>query len=82
MDCERALRELEAYLDGELGASERVEVERHLLGCASCFDRSEFRLRIREVVRRKCGFEAALPDQVAVRIRRLISIEAEGRPPG
>jgi anti-sigma factor (TIGR02949 family) len=82
MDCERALRELEAYLDGELGTPAQVEIERHLLGCTSCFDRGEFRLRVREIVRRKCGFEAALPDQVAVRIRRIISIEAEGRPGG
>ena len=81
MDCEQALRELEAYLDGELGAPGRAEVERHLLGCASCFDRSEFRLRVREVVRRKCDVETDVPERVAIRIRRLISIEAEGRPP-
>jgi hypothetical protein len=57
-------------------------VERHLFGCTSCFDRSEFRVRVREIVRRKCGIEADLPEPVAVRIRRVISIEAEGRPPG
>jgi anti-sigma factor (TIGR02949 family) len=78
MDCERALLELEAYLDGEMGEPARAEVERHLFGCTSCFDRSEFRLRVREIVRRKCGTEVALPEPVAVRIRRLISIETEG----
>lgn len=77
MDCERALDELEAYLDGELAEPGRVEVERHLFGCASCFDQSEFRLRVREIVRRKCGVEADLPDRVVVRIRRLISTEIE-----
>jgi anti-sigma factor (TIGR02949 family) len=77
MDCERALIELEAYLDGALGEPARAEVERHLMGCASCFDRSEFRVRVREIVRRKCGVEPDVPEQVVVRIRRLISIEAE-----
>jgi anti-sigma factor (TIGR02949 family) len=77
MDCEQALEELEAYLDGELAPGGRAEVERHLLGCASCFDRSEFRLRVREIVRRKCGLEADLPSRVVVRIRRLISAEID-----
>ena len=82
MDCERALREIEAYLDGELAESGRAELERHLFGCASCFDRSEFRVRVREIVRRKCGVEAEMPERVAIRIRRFISIEADDRPPG
>ncbi len=77
MDCEQALHELEAYLDGELAEGGRVEVERHLLGCASCFDRSEFRLRVRQIVRRKCGVEADLPATMAERIRGLIAAETE-----
>ena len=77
MDCERALLELEAYLDRELAEPARAEVERHLVGCASCFDRSEFRLRLREIVRRKCGVEAELPHAVVVRIQHLITIESE-----
>jgi anti-sigma factor (TIGR02949 family) len=75
MDCERALHELEAYLDGELAEAGRVEVERHLFGCSDCFDRSEFRGRVREIVRRKCGVEADLPTKVAERIRGLIAAE-------
>jgi mycothiol system anti-sigma-R factor len=77
MDCERALEELEAYLDGELAEPGRVELERHLFGCASCFDRGEFRLAVREIVRRKCGVDAELPQRVVLRIRRLISTETD-----
>ncbi|MGH2545750.1 MAG: zf-HC2 domain-containing protein [Actinomycetota bacterium] len=79
MDCERALEELEAYLDGELAEPSRAELERHLFGCASCFDRGEFRMAVREIVRRKCGVEAELPQRVVVRIRRLISGEIDPR---
>ena len=84
MDCERALLELEAYLDGELAEAGRAEMERHLFGCASCFSRSEFRVRVREIVRRKCGVEADVPEKVVVRIRRLITaeIESDGGPSG
>jgi anti-sigma factor (TIGR02949 family) len=77
MDCERALEELEAYLDGELAEPGRAELERHLFGCASCFDRGEFRMAVREIVRRKCGVEAELPQRVVLRIRRLISGEID-----
>lgn len=77
MDCERALEELEAYLDGELAEPSRVELERHLFGCGSCFDRGEFRLAVREIVRRKCGVEADVPERVELRIRRLISTEID-----
>lgn len=77
MDCERALLELEAFLDGELAEAGRAEMERHLLGCASCFSRSEFRVRVREIVRRKCGVEADVPEKVVVRIRRLITTEIQ-----
>lgn len=78
MDCERALLELEAYLDGELAGPGRAEIERHLFGCGSCFDRSEFRVRVREIIRQKCVVQDDLPDEVAVRIRQLISFEEPG----
>lgn len=34
--CESFREEISAYLDGELAASRRLELERHLAGCASC----------------------------------------------
>jgi mycothiol system anti-sigma-R factor len=61
MDCEETLTELEAYLDHELSGEEQDRVEAHLTGCSDCFERSEFRLRIRTIVRRKCGATADLP---------------------
>jgi len=84
MDCEQALSELEAYLDGELAEPGRAEVESHLFGCAHCFDRGEFRRRVREIVGRKCGIRADLPSGVAERIRGLIAVQGEPprRPPG
>jgi hypothetical protein len=34
-------------------------------------------VRVREIVRRKCGVEADVPEKVVVRIRRLITAEIE-----
>lgn len=46
MRCEEALRLLAAFLDGELDSEERVDVERHLDACRSCYSRAEFERRL------------------------------------
>jgi anti-sigma factor (TIGR02949 family) len=72
MDCDEALLELEAYLDGELGGEVRLEVEGHLSGCSHCFERGEFRKRLRVIIRKKCSAVGELPPAVADRIRAAI----------
>jgi len=72
MDCDDALVELEAYLDAELKPELRSDVESHLAGCSHCFDRGEFRKRLRDIVRRKCSEVGELPPAVASRIRAAI----------
>jgi mycothiol system anti-sigma-R factor len=83
MDCDEALAELEAYLDGELPREARGRVESHLLECSPCFSRGEFRRRVREIVRRKCGVAAEMPEGVVTRVRSVIaSVEIQrGDPP-
>ena len=75
-DAFGALAELEAYLDGEVPEGARVGIEEHLFGCRDCLERSEFRLQVREIVRRKCGIRADMPPGVAERIRRILASEA------
>jgi anti-sigma factor (TIGR02949 family) len=72
IDCDEALAELEAYLDGELAAADRRSVEDHLQGCAHCFDRKEFRVQVQAVIRRKCRPPVDLPPGLADRIRLVI----------
>ena len=72
MDCDDALVELEAYLDAELGRDMRLEVESHLAGCSHCFERGEFRKKLRDIVRRKCSAVGEIPPAVADRIRAAI----------
>jgi anti-sigma factor RsiW len=45
MKCHRIEKKLSAYQDGELSASEREQVERHLAGCHSC---REQRVRLQQ----------------------------------
>jgi mycothiol system anti-sigma-R factor len=84
MDCDEALAELEAYLDGELPSEARNRVETHLSECSPCFSRGEFRRRIREIVRHKCGGVTEMPEGVVTRVRSVIaSVEIRRTdPPG
>jgi anti-sigma factor (TIGR02949 family) len=47
IDCEEALRRLAEYLDSELSAESRTEIEEHLERCRSCFSRVEFERRLK-----------------------------------
>ena len=65
IECEQALAELEAYLDGALPA------------CAHCFERKDFRVTVRAVIRRKCRPAVAFPPGLAERIRLVIRSERD-----
>ena len=45
--CEEALRLLASYIDGELAGDERIDLERHLQTCRSCYSRAEFETRLK-----------------------------------
>jgi anti-sigma factor RsiW len=72
MTCGEVLRVLDAYVDGELGADEDVEVRAHLATCATCPQRVAERERLGRLVR-AVPYHAA-PDRlravVATRTRR------------
>lgn len=58
MTCERVEELLSAYLEGELGAAERAEVERHLAACPAC---AELLVELREVTGAMASFPEAEP---------------------
>ena len=70
-DCEHVLKQIELYLDGELLASMRVEIERHLGGCHPCSGHADFQRKLKEVLRSKCGCRDIPPDLLA-RVRSLL----------
>lgn len=71
-DCEHVLRQIELYLDGELVAFERVEIERHLGGCLPCGGHADFQRRLKEMLRAKCGCRD-VPAELDARIRELLA---------
>lgn len=65
-DCEEALRQLGAFLDGELPGADIDEIRYHLTACYPCTERASFEEQIRAIVRRDCTDHA--PPTLLVRI--------------
>lgn len=71
-DCRKVLEQVERYLDGELEAAARLEIDEHLEACGPCMDRSEFQRSLKELIRAKCGCDE-LPPQVLERLRSTLA---------
>ena len=70
-ECTETLREIEAFLDGEVGTDLRERIEQHLTDCAPCMGRAEFRTHLKRLVHDKCADET-VPDAVVSKIQALI----------
>ncbi|HEY7477033.1 MAG TPA: mycothiol system anti-sigma-R factor [Actinomycetota bacterium] len=69
--CDETLREVEAYLDGELDPSLSRSISHHLSDCSPCMQRAEFRKHLKELIHDKCA-EREVPPDLSERIRALL----------
>lgn len=76
-NCNEVLEEIYLLLDGELSAERCVELKAHLDLCSACYGRVETERLFKELLRARCGCDAAPPDLVA-RIRISIRVESTG----
>ena len=70
MGCERALKRLVEFVDGELPDSEHDGVEQHLRICRDCCSRMEFESRLKE--RLSALSSDDVPSTTRDRVRELI----------
>ena len=68
--CEEVIAHMLSYLDGEIDATKRAQIDRHLEECRGCFSRAEFEKGLRDKVR-QTGEERPSPTLHA-RIKALI----------
>lgn len=68
-DCREVLKRLYVYLDAELSAEERADIERHLEACAPCLQQFGFENEAKAIIGRKCR-ETEVPAGVAERLRQ------------
>lgn len=76
MDCREIDSLLYPFLDGELEAGERCEIEGHLAGCPNCLARLESEQRLKDVVRDRAAIAEA---PAALRQRVFTGVRAEQR---
>lgn len=71
MDCRDLNEHIELYVDGELAASERIEVEAHCASCAGCNEtlrgRREFKRKLRNL-----STASTMPPEMRARLRAAI----------
>lgn len=70
MGCERALKRLVEFVDGELSEGEHDGVEQHLRICRDCCSRMEFESRLKE--RLSALSSDDVPSTTRDRVRELI----------
>lgn len=68
-DCNETIRELDAYLDGELPDDVREHIHAHLDGCMDCLQAFDFHAELKRAIHRKCSNDE-LPPGLLGRIER------------
>ena len=76
-DCTETLRELEAFLDGEMADLELVDVRAHLEGCADCLQAFDFHAELKIVIARKCGTDE-MPPGLLARLEECCQADLDG----
>jgi mycothiol system anti-sigma-R factor len=72
MDCDKAILQVYAYLDGELTMWKRVAITRHLDDCPPCLQGFSFEVELRRVIISKCSEE--VPDALRSRIAQALGM--------
>ncbi len=73
MECDEAHRRLDAFLDGELGESDRTDLRDHIAGCAECRAEIAKLEQLREGIRQSAPVycaPAVLRSQIRAALRR------------
>jgi mycothiol system anti-sigma-R factor len=79
-DCDEAVAQLYAFLDGELDDATVVKVEAHLQHCSPCLEAFDFEAELRKVIVAKCHED--VPGDLRARIMTVLErLEETSGPP-
>ena len=76
-DCNETIRELEAFLDGELSEDGHHAIHAHLDGCTDCLQAFDFHAELRTVIARKCSNDE-MPPGLLSRIEQCFNEDFDG----
>jgi anti-sigma factor (TIGR02949 family) len=75
-DCNETIRELDAFLDGELTDEARSAIHLHLTSCSDCLSAYDFHAELRTVIQRKCQNDE-MPADLMLKIERCFEIDLD-----
>ena len=76
-NCKETIRELDAFLDGELPSDLRSHIHEHLDECVDCLQAFDFQAELKQAIRRKCSTDE-LPDGLLGRIEMCFDADFDG----
>ncbi len=76
-NCKETIRELDAFLDGELPADVREHIHSHLGECLDCLQAFDFQAELKQAIRRKCSTDE-LPPGLLGRIETCFDADFDG----
>ena len=76
-NCNETIRELEAFLDGELSEEGRNSIHAHLAGCNDCLQAFDFHAELRTVIAAKCRNDE-MPPGLLSRIEQCFDEDFDG----
>jgi anti-sigma factor (TIGR02949 family) len=76
-NCRETIRELEAFLDGELSEDGHHAIHAHLDGCTDCWQAFDFHAELRTVIATKCRNDE-MPPGLLSRIEHCFNEDLDG----
>ena len=76
-NCNETIRELDAFLDGELPDDVRTHIHLHLNSCMDCLQAFDFQAELKMAIRRKCTTDE-LPPGLLGRIEMCFDTDLDG----
>jgi mycothiol system anti-sigma-R factor len=76
-NCNETIRELEAFLDGELSEEGHHAIHAHLDGCTDCLQAFDFHAELRTVIATKCRNDE-MPAGLLARIEQCFNEDFDG----
>lgn len=76
-NCNETIRELDAFLDGELSDDVRTHIHSHLDSCMDCLQAFDFQAELKLAIRRKCTTDE-LPPGLLGRIEMCFNTDLDG----
>jgi mycothiol system anti-sigma-R factor len=75
-DCKETLREMEAFLDGELTEDATLTLHAHLDGCQDCLQAFDFQAELKAVIAEKCRRDQ-MPTGLLSRIEQCLDADLD-----